>query len=284
MKDIKSLLQNLGLTMADLCGERTRYGCSETSNQTQPHETPAGIHALLPYRSFDPESGFFQNEVGLGGRGSPSVGFVLEVAPMVGATEAMQREISALFQNVLPEGSNLQFLLWADPRIDPLLDAWSNARQGKSFYEALPIMAQKRASFIKRKVFEDVHQSTLFRNFRAIVSYSQDGTLENPVDRQQLLNLKDQIQKAFETLGCPVRLWTAQDAIKTLDGLLNFNESTAPSDLTWNPYDSLESQIPAPGVAYHLDKHHIKIGTPDAQNSYGIKTLGLYQITKPYVF
>ena len=65
------------------------------------------LQDLFPYESYDPEHQLFLN--------GDSVGFVLETPPLVGASEEMQKELSGLFQHVLPEDSSLQVMLWADP-------------------------------------------------------------------------------------------------------------------------------------------------------------------------
>lgn len=62
------------------------------------------LHSFLPYETFDPEKELFFNR--------SSVGFIFEISPLVGNSEEMQREITGLFQNTLPEGSSIQFMLW----------------------------------------------------------------------------------------------------------------------------------------------------------------------------
>ena len=82
------------------------------------------LSAFLPYESYDETTQIFFNQ--------DSLGFVIETLPLVGASEEMQREVSGLFQHVLPEESSLQIILWADPHIGDFCDAWQKAREGRN--------------------------------------------------------------------------------------------------------------------------------------------------------
>ena len=71
---------------------------------------------LFLYDSYDEQNQLFRNK--------DSIGFVLETLPLTGASEEMQKEVSSLFQYILPEESSLQVILWADPHIGDICDAW----------------------------------------------------------------------------------------------------------------------------------------------------------------
>src|SRR5271166_3310725 len=75
---------------------------------------------LFLYDSYDPQTQLFRNQ--------DSIGFVLETLPLIGASEEMQKEVSSLFQYILPEESTLQVVLWADPHIGDLCDGWKAVR------------------------------------------------------------------------------------------------------------------------------------------------------------
>lgn len=96
------------------------------SSSKHPWEEMAEFHKLcdlLPYDSFDEQHELFFNQ--------DSVGFVLETVPLVGASEEMQKEISNLFHHVLPDGSSLQVMLWADPHVGDICDRFQKARREK---------------------------------------------------------------------------------------------------------------------------------------------------------
>lgn len=256
-------LNNIGGKIASLCGDRVDYGVDMSS----PHRRKINayfehyrIQDILPYVSFDPATGLFRNKSGSG--------FVLETYPMVGCTEAMQREISGIFQHTLPEGGNLQFLLWADPRVGDMLDGWRKPRDAHG--EVLSTLAQKRALYLKSLIFNPASFQSV-RTYRCIIAYSQQSEADNPVAQDKLKALMEQLTTAFKTLGMPVKRWTASDLISTLDGILNVNADVSPCDVQWNPYDSIDRQIPSAETAYQIHKDHISVN----EGAFCVRTYGV---------
>ncbi|MBL0941401.1 MAG: type IV secretion system protein TraC [Alphaproteobacteria bacterium] len=247
----QELFNQLGGKIASISGDRVDYGVDASSphrKQVNAYFQHYRIQDLLPYVSFDPSSGLFQNKSG--------VGFVLETYPMVGCTEEMQREISGIFQHTLPEGGNLQVLLWADPRVGNILKAWQTPRQSQG--EVLAALASRRVQYLRGQVFNSTtHQSV--RTYRCIVAYSERGEASNPVAQDKLKSLMEQLTTALKTLGMPVKRWNADDLIQTLDGIININTAISPCDLKWNPYDSLDLQIPSTGTSYQIHKDRIAV-------------------------
>jgi conjugal transfer ATP-binding protein TraC len=247
-------LSTLGEKIVGFLGERVNYGTATDAPSRKLINQYLGnfsFATLLPYQGYDAAKGLFYNE--------GSLGFVLETSPLIGCTEAMQRELSGLFQHTLPEGSSLQFLLWADPRIGGVLQNWGNARSGSR--DIFQMLAHKRIAFLNQNVFgqeqklsQQLSQHLPIRNFRCIVAYGQPGFSLNPVEEQKLLQLKEHVTTALKTLGMPVLTWHADDLLNTLDGLINFNQHTEVADLKWNPYQSLSQQIPAVGTSYQVTK------------------------------
>ena len=107
-------------------------------------------------------------------------------------------------------------------------------------------------------VFEPDEMAPL-RNMRCIISYSQKGNIDNPVDEKKFMDLKEQIQTAIKTLGVPVKVWGADDLINMLDGVLSFNKDTDPADLKWNPYDSLNQQVSSTGTSLQVARDGITV-------------------------
>ena len=99
----------------------------------------------MPYDAYDSSTKLFYNR--------ESIGFVIETAPLVGASSEMQKEVANLFALALPETSALQVMLWADPHIGNQLDVYQQARQGQS--ATLQYMAQQRADYLTRVAFKE---------------------------------------------------------------------------------------------------------------------------------
>lgn len=257
----------IGAKLAQLLGESSEGSGSPSLRQLKKYFEHYRLHDLLPYRGFDPKTKLFHNEA--------SVGFVIECHPMVGCSEEMQREISGIFQHTLPEGSNIQFLLWADPRIRDILEQWvePRRRQGELFAK----LAAKRAQYIDSLVFDST-SSTPVRNFRCLVAYSQKGDLGNPLDLEKIINLREQVLTSLKTLGVPVVLLEAEGLLNFLDGIVNFNSDTKPSNLPWNPHVPLNEQIPCPGNSLHVSNEGLSIPDMRGHSSSGNNQKGGYSL------
>lgn len=145
---------------------------------------------LLPYESYDPESGLFLN------RGS--VGFVLKGHPLVGANlEDQDRLADFLKEEVhLPEGSSLQVLLVASPLIGPLLDYW------KAHRRASPVdqLAQRRVDFLSGYAHSNT-EGQLLRDFRLYISYSLPLSHVTSVQENQVIETRRALKEALLSMG-----------------------------------------------------------------------------------
>ncbi len=192
------------------------------------------LSKFLPYESYDETTQLFFNQ--------DSIGFVIETLPLVGASEEMQREVSGLFQHVLPEESSLQIILWADPHIGDFCEAWQKAREGRT--PIIENLAQKRSSFLKEQAFYSKQSPYSLRTFRCFLAYTQACKSFNSVILADINRIKNQIQTTLEMLGLPVCIWQPDHLLQTLNGLLNLNPSNTNLDkLRWNKLQNLNEQI-----------------------------------------
>lgn len=243
-------LEHWGQRLATLLGERTQFGMTTTSptiRQQQAYFQTYGLESLLPYREFDPKTYLFHNE--------HSVGFVLETYPMVGSTEEMQREISGLFKHTLKAGASLQFMLYADPRIGGMLQAWQQARHGELYRH----IAARRVHHLDSLIY-DTHKDVTPRNFRCLVSYSEPGRQRGDVETTALTHTREHVFAALKTLGVPVKLCDADDLLHFMDGLINFRLEAQPSVKSWHPYDALHQQIPDIGMNVQIEPQGLRLG------------------------
>src|SRR4051812_4822711 len=120
------MLSQLGAKIAKMFGEQDlgipEHSYFESTLNDYGHQPV--LANLFPYETYDEKTQLFRNK--------DSVGFVLETLPLTGASEEMQKEVSSLFQYILPEESSLQTILWADPHIGDLCDAWQSVRQSQT--------------------------------------------------------------------------------------------------------------------------------------------------------
>jgi conjugal transfer ATP-binding protein TraC len=197
------------------------------------------IADLLPYDSYDERTQVFLNH--------DTIGFVLETPPLIGASEEMQKEVSSLFQYILPEGSSLQVMLWADPHIGDLCDSWQQARHvdlDSDQQSIIQKLAERRAAYLKQMAFNSPQSPYVLRNFRCFLAYSQPRVSHNPLVLEEVAQILNQLKTSLEMLRLPVTVWKPEDLINTLEGMLCLDPSEVSTrKRTWNPLESLQSQV-----------------------------------------
>lgn len=187
------------------------------------------ISDILPFEAYDPRTKLFYNK--------DSIGFVIELMPLVGGDDSVQKEVLSLFQEVMREGSSIQCLLWGDHRVSSFLGRWSQARESED-----PVyveMARRRAEYLKSAVPT--------RLYRCIFSYSEvldQGTSKVQVDRVE--GLLETMTKTVQGLT-QASVWDADDFMQAMDGLINFRLEPDGSDRRWRQMESLSSQLPTGG-------------------------------------
>jgi TraC protein len=70
----------------------------------------------LPYRSFDAKARMFIN--------TESVGFILELAPMMGADERSGEILTQFLSDAVPSGCEIQLIHWQSPSIGERIADW----------------------------------------------------------------------------------------------------------------------------------------------------------------
>jgi conjugal transfer ATP-binding protein TraC len=159
----------------------------------------------------------------------------------------MQKEVSSLFQYILPEESSLQVILWADPHIGDLCDTWKAARQHST--PIIQKLALRRVEFLKDMAWSSGNSESpyfpyVLRNFRCFLAYSQPDPGNNVVAVEKVTQLLSQIKTSLEMLRLPVTVWKPEDLINALEGMLCLDPSqTVKRNRTWDPLNSLQTQI-----------------------------------------
>lgn len=188
---------------------------------------------LLPYESWDPDSGLYYNE--------DSVSFLLEVTPSVGMDDETLRVLSGLY-SALPADSTAQYTLYASPDILPLIKRWANLRQedasitDESFVRAHHRNENIFRATLRRRVeyllsgtwsslFSD--QAMLIRDFKVLLSVtrpsgSHDLTHNIPYDiKEQMIQLRESISGTLRSAGLSSRPMEADAFINFMDTVLN---------------------------------------------------------------
>jgi conjugal transfer ATP-binding protein TraC len=229
-----------------LFGEGDQQNSSSQRSPLAPWLKIPRLRTLLPYEGYDPETKLFFNK--------GATGFVLCGDPLVGASLKDQGQMADFFrqENNLPEGTSLQFLLWASPRIRPFFNHWLHYKEGDVFRK----LAQRRIEFLEKKAFDDP-LGHLVRDFKVIISYTIPGIKQDVMDLENLLEIRRSLQGALQMIGMPTAILEARDLMNHVSDILNFHETTIPEELTWNEWDSLSNQILDADQSWRVGPHRV---------------------------
>ena len=189
---------------------------------------------FLPYKWYDDETGLFISE--------KQIGFVLETMPLVGNSENMQKELSNIFTQILPEESSIQTILYADKNIGGILNEYVKTRD-----QAIPVMqtlAKRRAKHLSKLAIKSHLHPYVLRDFKCYMSVciNLKSSLKSAI--KQVKSIKTQIIATLKVVGVDSRIMNATDLLRFLDGIFNIDFSnTEASEKRWNKFDPINEQV-----------------------------------------
>ena len=189
---------------------------------------------FLPYKWYDDETELFISE--------KQVGFVIETMPLVGNSESMQKELSNIFTQILPEESSIQTILYADKNIGKLLDEYIHTRDN-----SIPVMqtlAKRRAEHLSQLAIKSHLYPYVLRDFRCYMSVCIDLKSSLKLSIKKAKEIKKQIIATLNVVGVDSRAINATDLLRFLDGIFNADFSnTDSSKKKWNKFDPINDQV-----------------------------------------
>lgn len=227
----------LGQKIADFFGEKTLLDTLvEEKPPTSDFLDPDYLADLLAYRLYDEEKKLYENR--------SSLGFVLEVIPLLGAGEEVQSEISSLMREIGEEGASIQCLIWSDYRIERFLDIWAAPRKQKQ--GIFSQIAERKVQFFNKM---SVKGEPPPRIFRFLFSYSEPKRSSHTLTLDRLVEKKQKALKTFSRLTRnQVFEVGPQQLIEFLSGMVNFQSSPSiDARRSWNKTTWLSKQMGIPG-------------------------------------
>jgi conjugal transfer ATP-binding protein TraC len=230
------------------------------------------IGPFLPYSSFDKHKRLFVNRNNLG--------FVLEILPIIGCSESTQQQLSGVFQYILPEETNIQFLLYADPYVGNRLDNWVAARGVHT--DILQEISANRSAYL-RGIAHEGRDGINVRNFRSLISVTRNldtrraskSTCDYDIAAREMQDIRERLLETLTMIGAPAIQLGPDDLISTIEDWLSPNlisQNFRASQLEWNPYDPINEQIPKSTTSIMVQKDGIYLneGTTVIR-SYGVR-------------
>lgn len=221
-------------------GERGRLGAPMLAN-------------WVPYRSYDARARLFVN--------TDSIGFVLELSPMMGADEKSGEILTQFLSDAVPSGCQIQFIHWQSPSIGEKIADWVMPRVvAKGVYGRA---AEHRARWLRRGAWESLSKDAPFylRNHRVFISLG--APLRSGVSPETLLSVRDSLYGTLQSLSIPHRDVSPVELIGYFDDFLcaavdNGDKPETYSDLDPIAYQcvrrDLETQITPDRLVFHAER------------------------------
>ncbi len=243
LNDLLSRLSNLaGLSEVS----EKNFGSSGSIESLIEEETfgAASLSDYLSYKYYDSETELFFND-------ENTVGFVLEVSPIVGVSNSLVKNLELFCNQDLPEDSFLQFLLVANHNINPILNLWQQARTNANPF--LQKLTNARQDFLLKQAsnFKTV-DGRLPRNFQIFISYSKKlesklGSKVSVRHLKQVEQFKSQFLAKLNSFKLYSRVCDASDLIGITRDLVQMKETSLGMQIPkYDQYNLLSAQILKP--------------------------------------
>lgn len=250
---------------AAFSGERTHFGASRQKVSPQDVQTAfeyGSLSDLLHYETFDAETRIFHNRM--------SQGFVLEASTLSGASEETANIFASLLLDVLPEGYDMQIMLWGSPHIGNILEAFRKERSSAEIYQWL---AQKRVQWLAEGAYRSLTSQGIFllRHFRLFISVSVPKEKNHPDNTGEMVRLRQKIMSTLQSISMLSAPIDADTLLEIVTDILHPSTRTSPAQTVWNPHHLLSDQITDPEYCTRIYPDNIAID--NGKESFDLRAL-----------
>lgn len=233
-------LHQFGEKCAHFFNEKIHFGINTKKDKIEDikrwfdHETLA---KFLPYEAYDDENNIFINK--------KSRGFILEVSPLIGASEETVNILASLITDTLPADADIHFWLWASDKIGPVMDRFEKARAEKGdIYEWL---AKKRTDFLKEGVYTSLSSggSFIIRDFRLFIDVAKPAKKQDDLTGE-LTQLRADVINTLKSINVIAEDIGIHQFISVMSDLISPEKNVYPTRQNWHELDALAQQLTDP--------------------------------------
>ena len=207
---------------------------------------------LLGYRAYNAANALFYQ--------TRSRGFILELAPLIGADERTADIIDTVFADVLLPGTQFQIVNYASPRIAEKIQEWVLPRViAGGVFERL---AGYRLDLLKSGAWTSLASDGpfLLRRFRVLLAV---GAPEGAgIGVEDLLMMRDGIVAAFDSIAIPSRVLGPVDLIRFIDDVLCPSTGAGDDAAHYSPLDPINAQCVRRDLVTRVERDRIVLHAP----------------------
>jgi conjugal transfer ATP-binding protein TraC len=193
----------------------------------------AAVADWLSYRSYDPRTRLYHN--------AASVGFLLEVTPLIGGDDRAVTILTQALTEGYPAGTCIGVWNIASPQVADKLNAWFVPRYaaGGVYHE----LARNRRDHLARGAWSTLGGDApfLLRTFRTFVGIEL-ATKGNPNAAEQLKPLREALKSGFGTLQMGSVDVEPAALVQLVDSILAPTRASMVEQIDYSPYEEIARQ------------------------------------------
>lgn len=194
----------------------------------------ARLSEFLAYRDWDPASEMF--------RSNTTVGFMIEVLPLIGGDDVTNSTLGDLFTHSVPNGAVVQVISYASPKIGSIVDFWAAARSSHGgIFERL---AKHRRNFFRDGAWKSRSKAAPYflRDFRVYITIEakEEGSAF-VVD--QMIEAREKFISSLKAIRTEASIVGPDQMIALVADILNPTTSIQPRKATYDPDLWLNDQM-----------------------------------------
>lgn len=256
-----SLLEKVTHTANSLLSALKMPDAASQTNQVLGDMRFPQLSSLLPYRDYDESSGLFIND--------GSIGFMLEVQPLTGASPTEVMAIESLLRTKLPRGVPFSIHLMSSKRVGDLIDtglrdfSWSGREAEK--FNAITRAYYLTAAEGRFSLPPGIDIPLTLRNYRVFISLCIKAKRNNKAAFVQMENLVKVLRASLMGAKMPTRSVAADDFINVVGEMINHDpDQLYDTPRTLDPYQDLSFQCIDNGFGMKVYSDCLKINLRSA--------------------
>lgn len=203
------------------------------------------LSELLLYDYYDTENNIAFNK--------DTLGIWFEINPLVGSNESIEKNLTLFFNEELPSGGVMQFLIVASHDISQIINLWESERNYGG--EAIEKITRYRKHFLMSlaRDYKNAGDGRMPRNFRTFVTYANKNSGEKSIE--EIIKFQRKLINKLKAESLNPRICDAQDLIDVSREILqmelvaptthisNHSEQGCKNKVIYNRYNKISDQI-----------------------------------------
>jgi conjugal transfer ATP-binding protein TraC len=233
-----------------------------TGDDRAPESRPSSAQVpmlanFLGYRAYSPAEQIFHL--------TRSKGFIIEIAPLIGADERIGDILNSIFSDVLLPGCEFQVINFASPRIAEKLQEWALPRVlAGSVFDKL---ARYRLDLLRKGAWSTLAGDGpfLLRNFRVLFAV---GVGEGSgISAEQLVAVREGVTSAFDSINVATRILGPTELIRFIDDVVCPSTGAGDDAPDYSPFDPINEQCVRRDLVTRVEKDRLILDAPSLRPS-----------------